>query len=294
MGRREIASVRQLQRLPKSPITLCGPGTYILTREKKLKALDCYLKLIKYLLPDDRAIASPTLWHSDLHVANIFVDPNDPTKIVSLIDWQSTEIAPLYFQARRPYVLDYDGPAVNGIERPEPPKDYDSLEPEAQKRADKLWLQQGLCYAYNLWVHRHNPRLYSAFEFQHTSSHDLLLLARNLLIDGEATYLSQIAALESTWDSLPGAKGAPYPFSFSAKEREEMEADVEGAVLGIQVMRAIREAIGELFPDQGIVAPEKYEESLNALSQMKEQVMADFAKTEHEKDVWEKMWPFGT
>jgi len=39
-------------------------------------------------------------------------------------------------------------------------------------------------------------------------SYLFLLLARNLLIDGEATYLSQVAELEATWDTLPGATGS--------------------------------------------------------------------------------------
>ena len=61
IGRREIAAVRQLPQLPKSPISLFGPGTYILTRERKLKALECYLQLILFLIPPDPSINSSHL-----------------------------------------------------------------------------------------------------------------------------------------------------------------------------------------------------------------------------------------
>ena len=210
IGNREIACVSQLSDLPKSPITLCGPGTYQPTKAKKLQALHCYLDILRYLLPEDTEISSAHLWHEDLHVANIFVDPSEPTKVVSLIDWQSTEISPLYFHARQPHVIDYDGPPVYGLERPQPPQDMDRLEPEAKKRAETLYLQQSLCSLYNTLTHHQNPKLYAALAYQQTTSYLLLLLARNLLIDGEATYLLQAAELESVWDTLPTARGSAY------------------------------------------------------------------------------------
>ena len=107
IGNREIICVKTIPRLPKSPITLRGPGTYMTCREKKLKALQSYLTIAKYLLPIDRSIASSCLLHPDLHQENIFVNPENPSKIVAIIDWQLTELAPLYNQVRQPYFLDY-------------------------------------------------------------------------------------------------------------------------------------------------------------------------------------------
>ncbi|KAH7087483.1 kinase-like domain-containing protein [Paraphoma chrysanthemicola] len=259
IGRREEAAVKQLRRMPTSPITLFGPGTYQPTRERNLAALEKYLQLIKYLVPTDRNTSSAHIWHPDLHVANIFVDPSEPTKIVSLIDWQSTEIGPLYFQARQPHIIDYDGPPVSGLERLVLPKDL----------------------------------VYAAMQFQQTMSYNLLLLARNLFIDGEATYLLQVAELESQWSELPGSNGAPYLFKLSVAERKEMEAQVEGVIRGMEAMRAIHDALGELFPEQGVVKPEQYDEALDALGQMKEQVIEEFARTEEERRQWEEAWPFG-
>lgn len=294
IGHREIACVSQLPHLPKSPITLCGPGTCQPTKAKELRALRCYLELIKFLLPIDRAISGPHLWHDDLHVANIFVNPSKPTEVVGLIDWQSTKLSPLYFQARQPHILDYDGPLVSGLERPQPPKDMQKLEPNAKKHAETLYLQQSLCSLYNTLTHHQNPQLYAALDFQKTTSYLLLLLARNLLVDGEASYLLQVAELEATWDTLPGAKGQTYPFTFAPKDREEIEVEVEGVVRGMEAMRSVRENVGELFPEQGMVKADQYEETLDALAQMKDQVIETFASTEQEREVWQKMWPFGT
>lgn len=259
---------------------------------QKLKALHCYLELIRFLLPTDQTISSAHLWHGDLHVANIFVNPSEPTEIVGLIDWQSTEISPLYFHARQPHILDYDGPSISGLDRPKLPKDLEKLGVEAKKDAETLYLQQSLCSLYNTLTHAQNPRLYAALEFQKTASYLLLLLARNLLVDGEASYLLQVANLEATWDTLPRTQGSAWPFSFSARELQAIEADVEGAARGMEAMRKVRDSLGELFPEQGIVKVGHYEESLAALTRMKNKIIEEFANTEQERELWQKTWPF--
>jgi hypothetical protein len=69
-------------------------------------------------------------------------------------------------------------------------------------------------------------------DFQERPSFDLLLVARNLLVDGEATYLAQVVELEKTWAELPGVRAharIPYPFHFFNEDKGEIEADVNGA-----------------------------------------------------------------
>lgn len=47
-----------------------------------------------------RDYCSPILSHPDLHARNIFVDPNDPTKILGIIDWQSAAVEPAFVHAQ--------------------------------------------------------------------------------------------------------------------------------------------------------------------------------------------------
>lgn len=138
-------------------MTLCGPGTDQPTREKKLKALECYLEMIKYLLPADSSIQSSCLWHDDLHVENIFVDPQNPTEVIGITDWQSAELAPLFEHARQPYFLDDDGPPTFGLERPRLPENLAQLDPAAQKEAKALFLKLSLSALYKAVLHRQNP-----------------------------------------------------------------------------------------------------------------------------------------
>ena len=139
--------------------------------------------MIKYLLPTDQSIQSSCLWHDDLHIENIFVDPENPTNVIGIIDWQSAELAPLFEHARQPYFLDYDGPPTFGLERPRLPENLAQLDPAAQKEAKALFLKQSLSALYKAVLHRQNSRLYRAMAFQETPSFGLLLLARNLLVD---------------------------------------------------------------------------------------------------------------
>lgn len=251
------------------------------------------IKLLKHLLPTDQSVISSHLWHSDLHVANIFVSPSNPTEIVGFIDWQSTELAPLYNHARQPYIIDYGGPPVHGLERPSLAENMAQLDMAEQKKAQALFLKQSLCALYRTLVHQQNPPLYRALEFQQTPSFSLLLLARNLIVDGEATYVAQVAELEATWDTLPGVCNAAYPFVFSAEQRAEMEADVEGVVRGMDLMRGIQDALGELYPEQGIVRLEQYAETLDALGQMREKVIEHLELDEQEKEIGRAEWPSG-
>lgn len=258
--------------------------------------MECYLKLLPFLLPEDETIRSSHLWHSDLHVGNIFVNPADPTEIVSLIDWQSTELAPLYLLARQPYILDYEGPPVEGIVRPRKPENYEQLDMEAKERADVLYLEQSLFSLYNTLTCKQNPRLWAALEFQQTTRHFLLLVAGNLFADGEANYLARVLELKKTWkEEIPGAKDQPYPFSFSAKEREEIEISHEGMSRGMEAMRAIARSVGEeLFPVLGMVKSERYEEALHILDKMKEKMIEIHGQSKEDRQAWERQWPFGT
>jgi len=115
-------------------------------------------------------------------------------------------------------------------------------------------------------THHQNPRLYAALQYQATQQYLLLILARNILIDGEVSYLSQLAELESTWSDLSADKLSACPFAFSDNDRDGLEADMEGVIRGMQAMRSIRGSLGELFPEQGIVRTDQYDEALDALS----------------------------
>ncbi|PPJ50761.1 hypothetical protein CBER1_07477 [Cercospora berteroae] len=231
VGKRERRCIRKMPILPKSPITLCGPNLHQPKIATKLKAVDCYSELLGVVPPSDPVLNRPCIWHSDLHVENVFVDPEDPTHITSIIDWQSSEVAPLFIHARQPYLMDFDCDDTLSLERPRKPDNHTELSPAE------------------------------------TSS------SRKLLTDGEAVYLAHV--LELVED----------------EEKKQITSDIEAATLGMRAMSGIKDALGDLLLERGLVKIERYDEAKDALQQMKEQVIEQFAYDEEERAAWVKSWP---
>jgi len=59
-------------------------------------------------------------------------------------------------------------------------------------------------------------------------------------------------------------------------------------VQSMEAVRSIRESIGGFFPEQSIVEQHNYEEALNALSQMEDQVISTFTTSASEREAWGK------
>lgn len=300
IGHREIYCIRNMRELPKSPITLCGPGTYIPSREKKVAAVNDYLAILHYLLPTDPSISSPYLWHSDLHADSIFVREDDPTEITGIIDWQSAEILPLFDHARQPYFLDYDGPKVTSLGPPEFPQsdEFDRLSPAEKSKAQALYFKMSLSALYRTLTHGTNEILYKAMEFRETTGFRMMVLAQNLLVDGEALYRSRIVDLQTNWGDLPGAVQAqqngtpPFPLRLSGGDIESISEDVAGTVRGMQLMEQVKEKVGANWSDQAIVQHGQYLETKCALSEAKSDIIKQFATCSEDEAIWKKSWPF--
>lgn len=100
------------------------------TAQDHVSTLDTTTKLLpslmKYAPLQERS--TPTLWHTDLHMGNIFVSQEDHTRIVGLIDWQSTSISPLFLQARWPVFLMPPEGYCEGAELPKLPANFEELD----------------------------------------------------------------------------------------------------------------------------------------------------------------------
>lgn len=243
------------------------------------------------MIPKDSGISAASLWHGDLHEGNIFVDPSDPGTITGLIDWQASEIVPLYFHARQPHLINHTGPETYGLEHPELPADFEQLDPTEKRAAEVLYLKQALCVLYRTLMHKICPDVYRSIEFQQTDQFSVLLLARTLLVDGEAAYLAQAVELEKRWGELT-AGNVSFPVSFSEAEKEQVARELVASRHSMGVMNEIRSAIGELYPEKGLVRHEQYDMAIDALRQVRDQVIDEFAKTEKDRKVWLEQWPF--
>ncbi|OOQ88632.1 hypothetical protein PEBR_12954 [Penicillium brasilianum] len=144
--------------------------------------------------------SDPIVWHTDLHLGNIFVLPTEPSIIEGIIDWQSSQIGPLFVQARFPEFL-------------RPPKDYTSG-PHAlkgQESASRSKYYEMSSLAHNQRVHnamKLDSRLWRPFTYCQLFSHSSLVPLRQCLI-----------RLSQDW-SLLGLPGS-CPFLISETELQK-------------------------------------------------------------------------
>ncbi|OJZ84394.1 hypothetical protein ASPFODRAFT_62373 [Aspergillus luchuensis CBS 106.47] len=261
----------------------------------KIAAIRDYLRMVHFFLPTDDSISSACLWHPDLHVANIFVNPENLSEVVGIIDWRSSEVLPLFDHARQPYFLDYDGPPATGPDPPDFPRDFNQLNPDEKIKAERIYLNMSLATLYRKLTYGKNKRLFKAMEFQQTSSFDMMLLAQNLLIDGEALYRARAIELEEEWSCLPGVQASgnlPFPLQYTTGEVRSIHEDADKASRSMELMRGVKESLGELWPEKGIVPLERYDEVRELLKHVKTDLIDQLANSEEEKIGWEKAWPF--
>ncbi|OBT60770.1 hypothetical protein VE03_09755 [Pseudogymnoascus sp. 23342-1-I1] len=94
--------------------------------------------------------AQPILWHSDLHMGNIFISPDDPSRIVSLIDWQSISILPAFLQEKWPVFLKPPSNYPEWFVQPTLPDDFENLDSGDKALATLEWNQATRAKAYEV------------------------------------------------------------------------------------------------------------------------------------------------
>ncbi|RAL01940.1 phosphotransferase family protein [Aspergillus ibericus CBS 121593] len=174
--------------------------------------------------PQVLARAGSTIWHTDLHLGNIYVSTDDPTTIEGVIDWQSAQAAPLFIQAQFPEFLRPPKDYSPGTEIPALPDNFDELDPDERVRATKeqtLAAQskyyEMFCLAYNKPVYdamELDRRLWEPFTCCQLFSHGSLVPLRNALI-----------RLSQDWDllGLPGR----CPFEFTEEDIKRHNGQVQ-------------------------------------------------------------------
>ncbi|GLA32635.1 hypothetical protein AnigIFM63326_000844 [Aspergillus niger] len=100
--------------------------------------------------------AQPTLWHTDLHMGDIYVAPEDSTRTVSIIDFQSLAIMPAFLQSRWPEFLKPPDNYTQGFAHPELPDGYDNMDDESKLLARREWSQAKLAKAYEVSTYLEN------------------------------------------------------------------------------------------------------------------------------------------
>lgn len=296
-ARRERESIDRLGKPPRLEGLFNGPGQYQSSKSAKIKALQCYFKVAKYLLPKNKATHSPVLWHPDLHADNIFVDPEDQKKITGIIDWQAAHIAPMFLQVRRPAILDFDGPIPESLKVPKPPDNFDQLNIEEKLQAKKLQEHQAMYMLYEIELLKQCKDAGYALRGRSTLVSQTTALVGSLFTDGEPVVLGYLMQIVDRWAEIVGkdAEGRPLvpcPINFTEKERSQQREDQTKWEAGVQVMDEILGKLGAYNGWDGFASHEDYNRMKRLVAEVREAFLREVTTNEAEREAWTKVWPF--
>ncbi|KAE8356827.1 phosphotransferase enzyme family protein [Aspergillus coremiiformis] len=295
-AQREKESIVHLGASPRLHGLFKGPGQYQPSTATKHRALDGYIRVSKYLLPKNLATHKPVLWHPDLHTDNIFVDPEEPTRITGVIDWQAAHIAPLFLQVRRPALLDFDGPIPESLKLPVLPENFEALSAEEKLQAKRLNVEQVLYVFYEIELLIQCRDAGNALRLRDTLGSQISGLAGSLFTDGEPIVLGYLMQVVDRWAEIVGQdpEGRPLipcPISFTAEERSQQREDQVKWEEGVVLMDELLQKIGAYTGWDGFVSHADYETMKRRVLDAEECFLRQMA-TDDERSLWSKAWPF--
>ncbi|EEP77649.1 predicted protein [Uncinocarpus reesii 1704] len=298
IAHREIACVKASLRYPIMPEGLFyGPRQYQPSPSKKLSALRNYLKVCPHVLPEDPVTHESVLWHGDLHLQNVFVNPEDPAQILGIIDWQSVSACPLFMQVTRPGLLDYSGPLPEKLARVSLPPNFDDLTPDEQRKATELHQAQTLHNLYFALTLQLNIPAFQAFQGQDTLLHQVSVVPGLTLTDYEPCLNNLLRDVEKEWSNIVGADSdgrplVPFPLQLSAAEVEEQKHDEELWAHGVALMEDFIKDTGCFKHWDGRVSHKDFDLSKKQLAEGIERFLSREARNEEERKAWLEVLPF--
>jgi hypothetical protein len=259
------------------------------------KNLEMYLQIADRLVPKEAFLNRPTLRHPDLNPNNIFI--SDEADIVGLIDWQHSEILPLFLQAGIPsHVQNYGDPVSEDLSQPQLPDDLDELDAEDREKELELYRRRHVHFYYVGATAKHNDRHFKAL------MHPAGLFRRKIFQhagepwEGNNVPLkADLVRVMQQWDSLDSGTDnldenyARCPIAIDAPEADAvLDAAMKQEEADSQ-MDILRNVIG--IGSDGWVAHEGYADAVARASEMKEQAIA-YAEDESEQELTIRHWPF--
>jgi len=205
-----------------------------------------------YLLPMEKELHRPTLWHPDLHAGNIFIEKN---QIVGIIDWQASTIIPLFLACRIPKFLRMNGPLLCDL-----PPATDLTAREKEENLARYQLTQ-LQRAYITKLRALNEKSFRALSDSYALDRQRLIDFAGSTWEDDGLFLLQ-EMLHRTWcewEEITGQKREDCPITFSPEE--SLAQAEEGK--SWNKFREVFSALG--IPIDGWVHPEDFESKVETM-----------------------------
>ncbi|KAL8927869.1 MAG: hypothetical protein Q9172_001169 [Xanthocarpia lactea] len=168
--------------------------------------------------------SKPTLWHTDLHMGNIFVSEDDHTQITSLIDWQSTSISPLFVQVRWPKFLKPPEDYPEGFVQPKLPSNFEELSPDEKEVALFKKDQAGNSKAYEVATYLNNHEVYVAGWQVDNALREFFKRIGDTWDDGIVPFSTCLIDMCKNWEHMGFQKSCPIQFNASEMAIHEGQA----------------------------------------------------------------------
>ncbi|KAE8316763.1 phosphotransferase enzyme family protein [Aspergillus transmontanensis] len=229
----------------------------------------------------------PTLWHSDLHMGNIFVSPDESSRIVSLIDFQSLSILPFFLQAQWPVFLKPPQNYIEGLVQPKLPGDFSELDEEGKTTALQELSQSKLAKAYEVATFLENRVAHNAMHIPRVFR-ELFIRCGEVSEVGVVPLRECLIEIFRNWSSLSFTGQCPY--SFCAEEIATHEHQFSEYRAWNEVQRLAQECLDT--DAEGWIAPQlNIEEKRRQNSELLSLYIKRMAG-EKSPDEARAMWPF--
>ncbi|ODM17447.1 hypothetical protein SI65_07122 [Aspergillus cristatus] len=238
--------------------------------EDGLTLLTQYLHMAPYLIPRTADEASSVLWHPHLQLKDVFVDP-ETYKITSIVDWQSACVAHLFYQSDMPRFCQYLG---------------------RMRRAGISHNDLTITILSRLRRILRAPRHWAVF----ANKARPVICKPSVILNGlgdvwERRLLyflrDSVMFLVAVWDKL--YPEIPCPIEFSDEEKELHPKEGENVNIVRKVLQSFRG--GTLVPIGGMIDAEEYDQEVENSRTFKS-VFIGMAKSEEDKELFDKIWPF--
>ncbi|RAL06576.1 uncharacterized protein BO97DRAFT_474195 [Aspergillus homomorphus CBS 101889] len=236
--------------------------------EEYRSLLERYLRISPYLIPGPET-GEPlnTLSHPDLHLDNIFIDP-DTNQITSIIDWQLAAVAPICLQRPHPQMLE--------------------LSPSPRTSQQNLLEKELLKYYYEGTKNANNirPRV-SRNPYLTTRLDPLNLISGCWERQDTFSLREALIKIVALWTRL--GYSSPCPVEFTEEELIEHQNE-RNLVQGLSTI--VQQLADEgLIPIGGMVQPEEYEQA-RMVSDWAKREFISLAEDDHQEKLHMMVWPY--
>ncbi|KAH7395252.1 kinase-like domain-containing protein [Phaeosphaeria sp. MPI-PUGE-AT-0046c] len=234
-------------------------------------------------------VSEPVLWHTDLHMGNIYVSEKNPANIVSLIDWQSNVVSPLFLQARFPEFLPIEEDYALGMtDFPKLPENYNEMDADDKNYADHKLKEAKLAKAYELSSGFENNKAYKALRVP-SFLRELFIQCGEVSKEGIIPLRACLIELSKVWNDL-GCTGQ-CPATFSEEDLERHERHFQEYRDYHEIHELARNILGTDF--EGWISPQV---DFAAIQQQNRQLLQEVMhrSTEYNKspDEIRMIWPY--